>query len=154
MLAIIHALVGGLIAEEFHSTLLILILSFSVHFLMDMVPHWDGDFDRKRFKMNGEVKIGKKTIIFYLADGVIALSLVIGLTYIFHNKMIFFGALAGAMPDLMCLGYKTKLKKSKKFMKFLHFHSKIQRETTWRKSAIIQLTIIAILLLIFVITYF
>lgn len=154
MLAIIHALVGGLIGEEFHSILLIAIASFALHFLFDMFPHWDANWDKKRFETTGEAVLSKFAKAWFIIDMVLAIVMIASLYNVFDNKKLVLGAFMGILPDLMSLGYKTKLKKSKHFVGFLKFHSRIQRHTNLKKSLISQSIIIGLLIILFLIVYF
>jgi len=150
MLAIIHALMGGFIGEEFHSVLFIILASFVLHFIMDMLPHWDANFDRKKFHASGEPpQLSRFAKVWFITDMLIALILIISLYQIFDNKKIILGAFIGILPDLMSLGYKTKLRNNKRYAKFVKFHSKIQGETNWQKSLISQAIIIAIIISLF-----
>jgi hypothetical protein len=154
MLAIIHALVGGLIGEEFNSILLIAIASFALHFLFDMFPHWDANWDKKRFETTGEAVLTKFAKAWFIIDMILAIVMIASLYNVFDNKKLVLGAFMGILPDLMSLGYKTKLKKSKHFVGFLKFHSRIQKHTDWKKSMITQAIIISLLTILFIIIYF
>jgi len=154
MLAIIHALVGGLIGEEFHSILLIAIASFALHFLFDMFPHYDANWDKKRFETTGEAVLTRFAKAWFVIDMVLALAMIVSLYNVFDSKKLVLGAFMGILPDLMSLGYKTKLKKNKHFVGFLKFHSKIQRHTNWKKSILVQSIIMGLLAILFLIVYF
>ena len=154
MLAIVHALVGGLIGEEFHSVLLIAIASFVLHFIFDMFPHWDAKWDKKHFEKTGEAILPKFAKAWVTIDHILALITIISLYKVFDNKKLVLGACMGILPDLISLGYKTKLKKNKHFLGFLKFHSKIQKHTDWKKSMMMQLIIIIILITLFVAIYY
>lgn len=153
MLAIIHAMIGGLIGEGFHSVLLIIIASFSLHFLFDMIPHWDVNWDKKHFETTGEAVLTKFAKAWFILDMILALLIIVSLYQVFDNKKLILGGFIGILPDLMSLGYKTKLRKNKNFMKFLKFHSRIQKNTGFKKSMILQLIIMSILAIIFVLIY-
>ncbi len=152
MLAIVHALVGGLIGGEFHSLILIIIASVGLHFLFDMIPHWDGHFDRQEFKKSGKIKVDSSFFIMVALEYIATIFLIYSLYRGFdRNKLVILGCIAGILPDLVSLGYKTKLKKSKSYMRLLNFHSKIQRETSFKKSLIIHGIIMVALIIVAVI---
>jgi hypothetical protein len=153
MLAVIHALVGGLIGEEFHSIILIAIASFALHFLFDMFPHWDANWDKKRFETTGEAVLSRFAKVWFILDHILAIAIIIYLANTFESKKVLLGAFIGVVPDWIGLGYKTKLRKNKHYMKFLNFHSKIQKHTGFKKSIISQLIIMSILAIIFIIIY-
>ncbi len=150
MLGIIHILIGGIIGEEFNSIILIILASFLMHFIIDMLPHWDGGFDRKYFHDFGEFKMNKILFIYYTLDFLIALVAIFGLYHVYHSKTMMIGAFAGIFPDLINLGYKTRLKNNKHYMKVLRFHSKIQGETSWRISTIFQFSIVIFLIILLI----
>ena len=154
MLAIIHALVGSLIGEEFNSILLIMVISFSLHFVFDMFPHWDPKWDKKKFETTGEATITKFAKAWVTVDHILAVLMILSLYTLFDSKKMALGAFMGILPDIISLGYKTKLKKNKAFARFLKFHSKIQGHTNLKRSTITQLIILLILASLFAIVYF
>jgi len=153
MLVIVHALVGGLLGEKIHSIPLIIISSLVLHFLMDIIPHYDANFDKKRFLTTGEAILNKRAKIFFITDHIIALIIIAALYQMFDSKRLLIGAFVALVPDIVGLGYKTKLRGNRYYMKFLKFHSKIQRHTTFKKSMISQGIIIFFLVCIYLIIY-
>ena len=120
------------------------------HFILDMLPHWDGgDFDRNLFNKTGMIFLGKMSIILSFFDIIICFILMTFLYKEFNSKLILIGAFAGIIPDLAKLGYATRLKRNKHFMNYLKFHSKIQKEVKWKPGLLIQI-IITILLIIMI----
>lgn len=57
-----------------------------------------------------------------------------------------FAIFISLLPDIVKVGYLTKLKNNKFFKKYMLFHSKIQKDVSWKLGILIQL-IIAIILL-------
>lgn len=148
MLMIIHALIGSIIGQYSHSVILIIISSLIIHFLIDMIPHWDGTFNNKLFYITDRAIIKKSTLLFHLIDFLCALLLIMFLYHDFHNKLIILGALFSIFPDVMKIGYKTRLRDRKSYMKILRFHSKIQKDISWKIGLIVQAIIILILLMV------
>lgn len=153
MLAIIHALVGSLIGEEFHSIFLISVLSLALHFIFDMVPHWDVDWDKKKFLTTGEAVVSNFAKVWFIIDHILAISLAIYLFYTFDSKRMALGAFMSVLPDWIGLGYKTPLRKNKRFMNFLKFHSRIQNHTNFKRSMITQGIIFSLLAFLFYLVY-
>lgn len=148
MFYFIHVLLGGLIGIYFNSVLLVFVLAFLSHFFLDMIPHWNLDFDRDNFKMNSEISFTKKTATFFLLDILLALILLDLLYFSFRSELIVFGALAAVLPDVVSLGYFTKLRHNKHYKRFIHFHNNIQKDTGFIVGIITQLIMAAILLII------
>lgn len=147
---LIHVLLGGLIGEYSHSVLLIVLLSLVSHFILDMIPHWDGgDFDRKLFHKTGMVFSGKISVFINIFDLLLGVFLLSFLYKEFHSKLMILGAFAAIAPDLAKIGYFTKLKKNKKYMNYLVFHDKIQNNTGWKIGLAVQIiaTIFLVILL-------
>lgn len=148
MFVLVHVLLGGLIGEYSHSILLIVLVSLISHFVLDMIPHWDGgDFDRKFFNKTGIAFSGKISIFINIFDLIICIFLMSFLYKEFHSKLMLLGAIAGIAPDLAKFGYLTKLRKNRHFLNYLKFHSKIQKDVNWKLGLITQI-IITILLII------
>ncbi|MDO8623363.1 MAG: hypothetical protein Q7R52_03885 [archaeon] len=151
MFQLIHALIGSWIGEEFHSVILIILLSFISHFIFDSIPHWDSGFnknDKKRFLVCETFRVRKSHLIMFAIDFLATILVISFLYHDLHNKLIFLGAFAAVLPDFIKLGYGTKLKKNKYFMKHVKFHAKIQNDVGWKLGVITQITIIIILLII------
>ena len=149
MFMIIHALIGGLFGDYFHSVSLIIILSLLSHFLMDMIPHWDGPFDRALFHSKGEVKVEKIQIVLHFFDLIFSLLIILILYLEFDNSLIILGGFVSIFPDIIKAGYFTRLRKRKWYMNHLKLHSKIQNEIGWKLGLITQV-IILIFVLIFI----
>jgi len=147
----VHAIVGYLIAGYFSSILLIIILALASHFILDIIPHWDGFYDKTFFEATGYVKnMGRKMIFAEILDLLITLFIVIYFIIFTpeSNKMILIGVIASLSPDIIKIGYFTPLKKNSLFIKYLDFHSRIQREVGWKCGIFIQLIIVIVLFLI------
>ncbi len=145
MFYVIHVLLGGLIGLHFHSLLLVVVLAFLSHFVLDMLPHWSLGFDKEYFKKYSELNWSKKMVFLGVIDGLVAIYLLFVLNAKFSSGLILIGALVAVFPDMMSLGYFTRLKKRKKYERFLHFHSNIQREVGFLAGCLIQLTILLVL---------
>ncbi|VVB77766.1 Uncharacterised protein [uncultured archaeon] len=154
MFWVIHILLGMVIGLEFHSAWLIIPIALLSHFILDYIPHWDGFFDKELFQETGFAKITKRDFMVKLID----FSFMILITLYFYSMYIeggmivnknylILGAFMALLPDLVKIGYFTRLKKRKTFKKYLHFHSRIQRDINWKKGLIIQAILLIILLL-------
>lgn len=126
MFWLIHLLAGMLIGASTNSILLIVCLALASHFLLDMIPHWDGFFDKDRFEKLGTIKIKKGDANIRGIDVVITVSLFLFFYISFNNKLIVLGALFAMLPDFVKVGYITKLRHNKYYLGYLKFHSKIQ----------------------------
>jgi len=133
----------------FHSVLLIFILAFLSHFILDIIPHWGLEFDRNHFKINSQISFTKKTATFFILDILIALILLGIIFFSFGSELMVLGGLVSVLPDIMSIGYLTKLKHKKHYNKFLHFHNNIQKDAGFFLGLITQL-IITVILLIFI----
>jgi len=136
-------LLGALIGRELDSLWLIALLGIGSHFLLDMIPHWDVKYDRKKLQEKGEIDIEKKFIYFNFLLGIIGLIMVIILSR--HNKEahMLFGALIAYSPDFLSLFYAKC--KNKWITKYVKFHSKIQGENSYFLGTIIQTSLIIVL---------
>jgi hypothetical protein len=142
---IVHLLLGGIIGEEFHSLFAIFILGLLSHFILDLIPHWDGYFDKRGFEKNGRAEILRKDVIIHLLDVVFV---VIAFTFFVDTKAIAVGCFAAVLPDLVKLGYFTPLKRNKNFKRYLKFHSKIQKDVSLKRGLLIQAILIVLLVII------
>jgi hypothetical protein len=121
-------------------------LSFLSHFVLDMIPHWNLGFDRNHFEENYQLSFKKKTAFFFLIDVAITLALFYIFYKDFNSELVVFGAIVAVLPDIMSLGYFTRLKDKKKYNKFIKFHNKVQRDAGFVFGMITQLIIAWILL--------
>jgi hypothetical protein len=151
MFYIIHAIAGCLIGNYFNSVLLVIILAIISHFLLDIIPHWDGFSNKILFETKGRVDISKKIVYLEVFDSLIALALIAYFILLIPSKsiMILIGSIASLSPDIIKLGFLTPLKKNKFYMSYLQFHSKIQKEIDWKLGVFIQIIVLIILFLIF-----
>lgn len=154
MFWIIHILFGMVIGLEFHSAWLIIPIALLSHFILDYIPHWDGFFDKELFQETGIARITKRDVIVKTVDFsfMILISIYFYSMYIesgltVNKTYLLLGAFMALFPDFVKIGYLTRLKKRKSFQSYLHFHSKIQRDITWKKGLIIQLILLIILIL-------
>jgi len=146
MLLFIHGIAGMVIGTYFHSFILIVLVSLILHFVMDVIPHWDGPFDKKHFKESNRVKYNG-ILVYIQGVSLIWTILLIYFLYIeVNNKFLLFGAFFSVLPDFMKLGYFTKLKNKKYYKNYLHFHNNIQRETGFILGMLTQILVLIILL--------
>jgi len=143
---IIHALLGILIASHTSSKILILILGIVSHFILDMIPHWDGPFNREEFKRTGKAKINKLNAFLRIIDAILVISLVYYIAGTPEDGLLIFSIFSALLPDIIKIGYITKLKNNKHYMNQLKFHAKIQKDADWRLGLIIQLIIALIII--------
>ncbi|MFA4960449.1 MAG: hypothetical protein WC548_02185 [Candidatus Pacearchaeota archaeon] len=146
MFYIVHTLLGGFIGLHLNSIILIILIAFLSHFVIDNIPHWGIGFDKNNFKKNYQVNFHKKMIAIGIIDGVIAIFLLIFLYGKFNNTHLVIGCMASVMPDILSVGYLTKFKHKKRYKKFLKLHNNIQREAGFFFGIITQLILILILL--------
>jgi len=144
----IHALLGGVIGLHFHSVILIILIAFISHFLLDMLPHWGIGFDIEHFKEFYEAKITKKIFFFALFDAFLTLLLLSLFYHEIHSKLFILGAFASLLPDMVSIGYLTRIKHRKHYKRYLKFHSKIQRDADFMFGMFTQIIIFIILLYI------
>ena len=138
MLWLVHILIGMIIGVEFKSPWLIIPIAILSHFILDGIPHWDGNFDKKEFKKTGKAIITDTDMIVKFLD-VIGSLMVITYFYMQADRgLMVLGAVMAILPDLSKVGYLTKLKNTKGYMHYIMFHNNIQRETTMKKGLSIQ----------------
>jgi len=146
MFLVIHVLLGALIGLSFNSVLLVVVLAFVSHFLLDMVPHWDGAFDLAHFKKHF-VPIYKKSFVYQTVIDIVLVLLVTILLYNhFGSGLVVIGAFAAVFPDVLKLGYFTKLKKYRWYRNHLMFHADIQGEASWLPGMLTQFLTLLVLL--------
>jgi len=146
MFLVIHVLLGALIGVSFSSASLVFALAFVSHFFLDVIPHWDNNFDLASFKKSFEVKINKSLVFTVLADFFLALFLSFLLFDILGNWLVFVGAFAAMLPDILKLGYFTPLKRNKWYRKHLLFHAHIQKEVPLGIGILTQVVTVLILI--------
>jgi len=144
---IIHILLGALIGKEINSYFLVFIIALVTHFLLDHVPHWDGDYGKEGFFKGKGFNVRKGLILFYVCLFLIGAFITLKLTLKENNPRILFGALISASPDLANLFYKNK---NKYYQKYLNFHTKIQREARFLVGFPLQLLITLVLIFLLV----
>tara|TARA_Y100000310_G_C20542044_1_gene743770 strand:- start:80 stop:535 length:456 start_codon:yes stop_codon:yes gene_type:complete len=151
MLYFVHVLLGALIGKLFPKLWIIIILSLVFHFILDIIPHWDGLFDAEHFKNSYKINFTNKFLIVELIDIMIAINLILFIFFRFNNNLMILGIFFSIFPDIAKLGYFTFLRKNKLFKKYLQFHAKIQTEVNWKIGLAIQI-IFSIILLKFIIS--
>lgn len=141
---------GGVIGSSLNSILAITVLALVSHFVLDMIPHWDGFFDKEHFVLFGKAEIDRVTVLVEAAGFLIGVALVT-LIYVKsnYNWLVIYGAFISLLPDLIKIGYFTRLRDNKIYMGYLKFHARIQRDVGWKLGMLIQTAIIIVLLIIF-----
>lgn len=139
MFMFIHALLGAIIGINFNSLTIIIALAVLSHFLLDMIPHWDGPFDKEFFYLFGELKAKKSRVFLAVFDLIITIFLIMELSVRFDSLQVIIGSLASITPDLIGIFYFTNIKNRRRYMKYLKFHSKIQKDATWKIGLAIQI---------------
>ena len=147
MFLLIHVLLGALIGLKFNSLTIIVVIGILSHFIIDMIPHWDGNFNKNKFYLFGIADLDKERLYLSIFDIILSVSLLLFLYQYLDSWVVIFAALMAVSPDIANLAYLTKLKRNKHYLGFLKFHSKIQRDTGIKKGLIIQM-IFAIILII------
>jgi len=146
MFGLVHVLFGCLLGKNLDSISLIIVLAFLSHFLLDLMPHWDGTFNKDKFSKTGKANITKRDFFIHIADMVLAALMLILVYNSFESKRIIFGAIFSLLPDLIKVGYFTPIRKNKWYMQYLKLHAFFQQEVSWIAGLIIQIGIILILL--------
>jgi hypothetical protein len=146
MLFIVHVLIGAVIGLYFSSAFVVIPVAFLSHFFLDCIPHWGLGFDNEDFKKNYNAKLRKKTLLYGGIDGLVAVILIFFMFGRFSSGMLLLGCMASVFPDILSLGYFTKIKHKKKYKKFLHFHNNIQKEAGFFIGMLIQMIIILVLI--------
>lgn len=145
MFYFIHVLAGAVIAKFFPEVLLIIVLSLLSHFIIDIIPHRDNLFKIKSSIHSYNIKITKKAVAFETGDVVISLILMLIIFFKFQSILMMLGIFMSLLPDLIKLNHFL-FKKNKIFIKYLYFHSAIQREIGWVPGLLTQLAITLLLI--------
>lgn len=146
MFLFIHVLLGVLIGTSFSSAALVFVLAFLSHFLLDMIPHWDNNFDIGNFKRTYKVYIDKILVFIVLSDWLFSFFLIFLLYDFFNTGLVIVGAFGAMLPDAMKLGYFTPLRNKKWFRQHLLFHAHIQKDVGLKIGLLTQVFALAILL--------
>jgi tetrahydromethanopterin S-methyltransferase subunit F len=154
MFWVIHILIGMIIGIVFNSPLLIIPIALLSHFILDAIPHWDSVFDKIEFIKNGKTKIKKLDVFMKFFDIFLSIFIVFHF-FKYYNKTtkIFLGIFASLLPDLLKIGYLTRIKNNKYYISYLKFHAKIQKDINWKKGIFIQLILLIILFIILYLLY-
>ena len=152
MFYLIHMALGLLIGGYFHSAPLVIIVALLSHFILDMLPHWDGPYDKAFFEKTGQLKAHKAMYFIEAFDFILAALLAvyfISSSGLLNGKMMALGVMCSMAPDVLKLGYFTPLKNKKFYSKYLQFHSRIQNEVGWKSGIFYQVIVFISLLVIF-----
>jgi hypothetical protein len=149
MFYIIHAILGCIIGSYFNSWVVVALVAFAAHFFFDMLPHWDGPYDKAHFEKTGNLKM--HGIMPYIEGFDFIMAILIA-SYLVHisavpTEIMVIGIAASLAPDVLKVGYFTPLKNNKLYMKYLQFHSKIQNEVGWKTGLAIQMITVILLLI-------
>lgn len=144
MFFLIHVLLGAVIGAAIPSLIPVILLAIISHFILDAIPHWDGDFDIKAFARTGKASISRLTFIIRAVDFIIAIALIVFFYTTTHQTIILAGAIASLLPDLVKIGYYTPLKNAKFFQAYLRFHGNLQKETSFVIGILTQIIMIIV----------
>jgi hypothetical protein len=150
MLWLVHILIGMIIGVKFKSPWLIIPIAIMSHFILDAIPHWDGNFDKKKFKKTGKATITDTDMIVKLFDVVASVTVLIYFYAQNDRKLMLLGAVMAILPDLSKIGYLTSLRNTKGYMHFIMFHNNIQKETTMEKGLSIQAICFILLIIVLI----
>jgi hypothetical protein len=153
MFYLIHILAGVLIGLYAPNLFIIIVLSLIIHFVLDSIPHWDGDFDKEKLNRNNIAEVTKSTFLLRLADLIFGAIILFIVYFNIHNINILYGAIVSVLPDFIKIFYYSPLRKSRIFMGYLKFHGKIQKEVSVVIGLLMQ-GLVGIFLLIFIIGRF
>ena len=146
MFLFIHVLLGTLVGISFSSAAIVFLLGFLSHFLLDVIPHWDNNFDIASFKKYFHVRIDKLLVFIVLADWLFSIFLIFLLYDYFSTGLVIIGAFGAILPDALKIGYFTPLRNKRWFRKHLLFHAHIQKDVGLAPGIATQLVALAILL--------
>ncbi|MEM3113280.1 MAG: hypothetical protein QXI33_02540 [Candidatus Pacearchaeota archaeon] len=150
MFLIIHTLLGVLLGLSFNSLTLIAFFGILSHFVLDMIPHWDGNFNKSKFNIFGIADLDKNAYFLLIADTIVSSMIILFLFQYYGNWVVVFASIIAVSPDIANLGYLTRLKDNKYYIGFLKFHSKIQREVEMKRGLLIQGIFLVILIFLII----
>ena len=121
MIAIAHFLLGALIGKSFESLLLISILAFISHFILDAIPHYGhGHFKHRKEDLSA------RDWGFIVLDVLAGFLLALYFAFQFQFWQIAFGAFFAILPDLISYSaWRFKLLRKPFFKQFHTLHNKI-----------------------------
>jgi len=127
-----------IIGVKFKSPWLVIPIAILSHFVLDAIPHWDGNFDKKKFKKTGTGSITDIDMIVKFLDIIGSISVIIFFYFQADKGMMVLGAVMAILPDLSKVGYLTRLKDTKGYMHYIMFHNNIQGEAKMINGLSIQ----------------
>lgn len=139
MFYFIHILSGALIAKYFPSLWPVIILSIISHFILDIIPHWDG-----------AGKLTKQKIIIEIADILVGIVTISILFTKFNSTLMLVGIFFSLLPDMLKIFYFTPLKNTNLVQGYMKFHSKIQGKASVVTGLITQLITVIILIILLI----
>lgn len=146
-----HMLAGALVGSKFENLIVIFAAAVCLHFLLDIIPHWD-------YLENEISEFSKKG--FWIFMGKVAIDLILGAFFVwlifkdspapFQN--IAWGAFFGILPDGVVFlnqisGKRIKwLKKFQAFHHRLHFLLEASKKVPLKTGLVLEILTIVILL--------
>jgi len=146
MFYFIHVLAGAVIAKYFPSIIPIIILSIIFHFLLDIIPHRDSLFTKKVFKKSYKIRFNDKAVLFETIKAFLTFLFIIYIQIKFKSSLMLFSIFISLLPDIVKIGYLTRLRDNKIFKNYIYFHSRIQTIIPWVPGILIQLIVSLILI--------
>ncbi len=159
MFITIHAATGALVGTEIANPAIAFIISFTLHFLLDIIPHGDREMGKTFFgllnkKISEEEKI-KSLAAYGIIDYVI---LIFFLLFMFKNFSfakgdgVIWGIIGAILPDLLVAIYV--LTKTKYLKWFFDFHKwnhhliigRMKNDISLKKGIVMQVIIFLILI--------
>jgi len=137
MLWIIHILLGMVFGITLNIPLII-ILGLASHFILDMIPHWDGHYNKKSFEKSGRFIFNKKIIRIRTFDALLSFILIIYFFNLSNNYLLLLGAFFSGFPDILKVGYFTSFRNNRFFLNYVKWHSKIQGQASVFFGLLIQ----------------
>jgi len=148
MFYIIHILAGAVIAKYFPSLWLIIILSLISHFLIDMIPHKDNIMKVKLTKNNYNIRLTKNVAVFEISGILLSILFLMFIISKSQNSLMLAGIFFSLLPDAVKIFYFTKIRNSRIFRNYMHFHSVIQTDAGWFLGILTQAVMALILIIL------
>lgn len=150
MLLTVHATAGVFLSQQINNPILTFLVAFCSHFILDIIPHGDGDWIEEYQKKDKTDKI-KKIISIIIID-VFSLIALFFITHFYYESFdsplnVFAGILGAVFPDIM-VGFHETTKKFGKNINRLHFyfHDFFGYHLSLNKGLFLQIIILGTLL--------
>ena len=85
MFYIIHAVFGCIVGSFFNSWIVVALVAFASHFFFDMLPHWDGPYNKRHFDRTGRLSMHKIMPFIEVFDFAAGMILAI---YLMHRSIV------------------------------------------------------------------